>query len=156
MYQNTAHCLIQAIMPLYHVLWYHAFEFYLFYLNILFNCRRRKNTLQILKPHCTTYSCLRPLYSKQCLIDTCWSPMIPFFVRYRNWELIWWDNHLSVTLQGCLITPGQTSSDGFKLNTRFLLFFFPIPSSFYWACPHWAPHPGVHDRGAHKHRWSLP
>ena len=33
-------------------------------------------------PHCTTYmySYLLPLYSKQCLIGTCWSPIIPFFL----------------------------------------------------------------------------
>ena len=33
-----------------------------------------------LKHHCTTYSYLRPLYSKQCLIGACWSPMIIFFL----------------------------------------------------------------------------
>ena len=38
------------------------------------------NRNKCLKPHCTTYSYLRPLYSKQCLIGACWSPMIPFFL----------------------------------------------------------------------------
>ena len=35
-----------------------------------------------LKPHCTSYSYmyLRPLYSKQCLIGACWSPMSLFFL----------------------------------------------------------------------------
>ena len=33
----------------------------------------------LLKPHCTTYSYLRPLYIKQCLIGEHWSPMIPVF-----------------------------------------------------------------------------
>ena len=36
--------------------------------------------------------------------------MNPF--SYVNWELIWWDNHLSVTMLDGLIPPGQTSADG--------------------------------------------
>ena len=36
--------------------------------------------IAFLKPHCSTYSYLRPLYSKQCLIVACWSPMIPFLL----------------------------------------------------------------------------
>ena len=63
----------------------------------------------LLKSHCTICSYLRPLYSKQCLVGTRWSPMVPFFVV--NWELIWWNNQLSVTMQGGLIPPGQTSAD---------------------------------------------
>ena len=35
----------------------------------------------VLKPHCTTYSYLCPLYSKQCLIGDRWSPMVPFVLR---------------------------------------------------------------------------
>ena len=34
----------------------------------------------VLNRDCTTCSYLHPLYSKQCLSGTCWSPMIPFFL----------------------------------------------------------------------------
>ena len=38
------------------------------------------NIMDLLKPHCTTYIYLLPLYSKRCLIRACWSPMILFFL----------------------------------------------------------------------------
>ena len=41
-----------------------------------------------LKPQCITYSYLRPLYSKQCLIIACWSPMIPLFLFYLRADLM--------------------------------------------------------------------
>ena len=69
------------------------------------------NRINDLNPHkffiATVY--LRPLYSKQCLIGDRLSPMVPF--AYVDWQLSWWDNHLSVTMEGGLIPPGQTSTD---------------------------------------------
>ena len=36
--------------------------------------------LNCLKPHCTNYSYLGPLYRKQCLIGDRWSHIVPFFL----------------------------------------------------------------------------
>ena len=48
------------------------------------------------KRDCTTCSYLRPLYIKQCLSG--WLPVGPPWstFSYVNWQLIFWDNHLSV------------------------------------------------------------
>ena len=81
------------------IILYTAIVIWMFYIWFINKCRNI-----CLKPHSTTYSYLLPLYSKQYLIGACWSPMILFFY-YVNWELISWDNHLSVTLQGGLISP---------------------------------------------------
>ena len=63
--------------------------------------RTLKNIVS-LKPHCTTYSYLRPLYSKQCLIGDHWSPYDPLFFMFKNhWELIWWDNHHRKSIWPC-------------------------------------------------------
>ena len=57
-----------------------------------------KVMLLTLKPHCTTYSYLRPLYSKQCLICDHWSPMILFFLMLIE---SWFDEiNLSSDLAG--------------------------------------------------------
>ena len=83
-------------------------------------CLQVSCEFKFLKPHCTTYSYLRPLYSKQCLIGVHWSPMVPFFLNI-NWELIWWDNHLSMTMQGGL-NPSWPNlvQIGFKCNLTVL------------------------------------
>ena len=50
-----------------------------------------------------------------------WSPF-----SYVNWELIWWDNHLSVTLQGGLIPLAKLVQTGFKLFQHYRAQSLPI------------------------------
>ena len=61
------------------------------------------------KPHCTTCSYLLPLYRKRPQSVPVGPPWSSF--SYFNWELSWWDSHLSVTSLGGLIPPGH-STDG--------------------------------------------
>ena len=63
------------------------------------------------------------VFDMSLLVDTCslyiennaWAvPVGPPWssFSYVNWELSWRDNHLSVTMLGGIILPGQTSTDG--------------------------------------------
>ena len=67
-----------------------------------------------LKPHCTTYSYLRPLYSKQCLIGACWTPMIPFFIILIE---SWFDEITTCQwpLQGVLILLAKLVQTGVNI-----------------------------------------